>query len=223
MLYGDDPLKLNNYNYSPSLVAIIQSGNLYVYAMNNPVKYSDPDVEIVHIAVGAGIGAGVSFITNIVKQAANILSNKQNNFNSKELIIVTAGGAVSGALSVSGVGMVATILGSAAISASADIVDQAQKADWDYSAVKLDDVLVSAVAGAGGALIPVKAANTSHIASIGNKAFDRIVYATSKTDVDKALSYYVSQTKKDTQLLKNAFRISSIPSVGKDIYNIVKG
>ena len=30
MIYGDDPLKLNNYNYSPSLVAIIQSGNLYV-------------------------------------------------------------------------------------------------------------------------------------------------------------------------------------------------
>ena len=39
MLYGDDPLKLNNYNYSPSLVAIIQSGNLYVYAMSNPVMY----------------------------------------------------------------------------------------------------------------------------------------------------------------------------------------
>ena len=39
MLYGDDPLKLNNYNYSPSLVAIIQSGNLYVYAMNNPITY----------------------------------------------------------------------------------------------------------------------------------------------------------------------------------------
>ena len=39
MIYGDDPLKLNNYNYSPSLVAIIQSGNLYVYAMNNPITY----------------------------------------------------------------------------------------------------------------------------------------------------------------------------------------
>ena len=39
MIYGDDPLKLNNYNYSPSLVAIIQSGNLYVYAMSNPVMY----------------------------------------------------------------------------------------------------------------------------------------------------------------------------------------
>ena len=30
---GDDLLELNNYNYSPSLVAIIQSGNLYVYVM----------------------------------------------------------------------------------------------------------------------------------------------------------------------------------------------
>ena len=45
MLYGDDPLKLNNYTYAPSLAAIIQSGNLYVYAMSNPTRYTDPDGE----------------------------------------------------------------------------------------------------------------------------------------------------------------------------------
>ena len=50
MLYGDDPLKLNNYTYAPSLAAIIQSGNLYVYAMSNPTRYADPDGEGVILA-----------------------------------------------------------------------------------------------------------------------------------------------------------------------------
>ena len=51
MLYGDDPLKLNNYNYAPSLAAIIQSGNLYVYAMSNPTRYTDPSGESVIAAI----------------------------------------------------------------------------------------------------------------------------------------------------------------------------
>jgi len=48
MLYGDnpqDPLGLNIY--TPDVTAIIQSGNLYVYCMNNPVMYVDPDGKLV--------------------------------------------------------------------------------------------------------------------------------------------------------------------------------
>ena len=68
MLYGDDPLKLNNYNYAPSLAAIIQSGNLYVYAMSNPTRYADPDGEgviLAWFAANAGeilVGAAVDAV-----------------------------------------------------------------------------------------------------------------------------------------------------------------
>ncbi len=41
MIYGDDPLKLNGYTMVPNIHAIMQSGNLYVYCMNNPIMYVD--------------------------------------------------------------------------------------------------------------------------------------------------------------------------------------
>ena len=45
MIYGDDPLQLNKYTYAPDFHAIAQSGNLYGYGMNNPVRYVDPSEE----------------------------------------------------------------------------------------------------------------------------------------------------------------------------------
>ncbi|HCL04172.1 MAG TPA: hypothetical protein DHW61_17495, partial [Lachnoclostridium phytofermentans] len=54
MIYGDnpvknnqgqDPLGLNIYNFVPDINAIRQSGNLYVYCMNNPICFRDPSGE----------------------------------------------------------------------------------------------------------------------------------------------------------------------------------
>lgn len=42
MIYGDKPLQLHAYTYSPQITAIAQAGNLYFYALNNPVAYRDP-------------------------------------------------------------------------------------------------------------------------------------------------------------------------------------
>ena len=49
-IYGDNPRKinerqdalgLNTYAYAPEITAIMQSGNLYVYCVNNPILYTD--------------------------------------------------------------------------------------------------------------------------------------------------------------------------------------
>ena len=50
MIYGDNPQKINEredklglktYSYVPQITAVAQSGNLYVYCGNSPVKYYD--------------------------------------------------------------------------------------------------------------------------------------------------------------------------------------
>ena len=50
MIYGDNPQKINEredklglktYSYAPQISAVVQSGNLYVYAVGNPVMYAD--------------------------------------------------------------------------------------------------------------------------------------------------------------------------------------
>ena len=73
MTYGDnpvkwneresnDPLGLNTYTLVPNINAIMQSGNLYAYCLNNPLLYQDPGGEsiiLTCIIVGAIIGAVV--------------------------------------------------------------------------------------------------------------------------------------------------------------------
>ena len=65
MLYGDDPIKFGGI-YVPFIAAMIQSGNLYVYCMNNPLLYFDSDgtfslSNLFKVAIGvAAIAVGVA-------------------------------------------------------------------------------------------------------------------------------------------------------------------
>ena len=54
-IYGDNPQKTNEredrlgiqtYTYVPQIAAVLQSGNLYVYCMNDPVMYVDVSGEV---------------------------------------------------------------------------------------------------------------------------------------------------------------------------------
>jgi hypothetical protein len=42
-----DALGLNTYTYKPDILAIMQSGNLYVYCMSNPIIWHDPTGEFI--------------------------------------------------------------------------------------------------------------------------------------------------------------------------------
>ena len=77
-IYGDNPQKINeredklglkSYSYAPQITAIMQSGNLYVYCISNPVAYVDPVGTLaflasllVRMAVGAIINIATTFI-----------------------------------------------------------------------------------------------------------------------------------------------------------------
>ena len=62
MIYGDNPQKINEredklglktYSYAPQISAVVQSGNLYVYAVGNPVMYADEDGEMAKLVKAA--------------------------------------------------------------------------------------------------------------------------------------------------------------------------
>lgn len=67
MIYGDKPLRLHAYTYSPQITAIAQARNLYFYALNNPIAYQDAsgeDAGTLLLTMGTGSG-GLSFIESL--------------------------------------------------------------------------------------------------------------------------------------------------------------
>ena len=80
MIYGDNPQKINEredklglktYSYAPQISAVVQSGNLYVYAVGNPVMYADEDGEIEKLVKAAIHGAINGIIAAMTSDAEN--------------------------------------------------------------------------------------------------------------------------------------------------------
>ena len=81
-IYGDNPQKINeredklglkSYSYAPQITAVMQSGNLYVYGVSNPIYYADKDGNI-SILAKVAIGAGINLVTTLV--AAGVTGQK---------------------------------------------------------------------------------------------------------------------------------------------------
>ena len=117
MIYGDTPRRINErqdpqgrnlYTYVPSQAAIRQSGNLYVYGLNNPVMFVDPNGEIAFVAVTAMI-VGVAGAV-----AGGIVAAKTGN----NVWVGIGIGAAAGTLIGTGVGAAAGVALAGSITAS---------------------------------------------------------------------------------------------------------
>jgi hypothetical protein len=84
MIYGDslvkwnkrgtdekDPLGLNAYTYKPDINAIMQSGNLYVYCIGNPIRYADHSGE----DISDNFKAGMNFMKQVFAQFPDFTQN----------------------------------------------------------------------------------------------------------------------------------------------------
>ena len=149
MIYGDREYKPGEIRF-PDNNAIIQSGNLYAYCMNNPIIYSDEDGEvaiIVTILIGAGAGAIIGGGANAIGQLIN--GKKVSELDWKSIGIAAASGAVSGALAGSGIGLVGQIAANAALSGATSVVIQkTYNGSIDWKQVALD----SGIGGLAGAI-----------------------------------------------------------------------
>ncbi len=87
-------------DFYPGELAEPNSLNRHAYGNGNPVAFDDPDGEFINIVIGAAAGA----IGGVVAQgAADLISGKKPNW--KNYVSAAAGGAVTGALIGSGVGV----------------------------------------------------------------------------------------------------------------------
>ena len=98
MIYGDtvnqtDSLGLTNYAYRPNISAVMQSGNLYVYGINNPLTFTDYSGRAITLAVFATrflIGVAIQAATDIIEYAYSDDPNKEL-FSSTPMEYIWAG------------------------------------------------------------------------------------------------------------------------------------
>ena len=152
--------------------------NLFVYCRNNPISNGDDDGEWVHLVVGAVIGSAVGAISAALSGG-----------NTTEIVTAAITGAASGALAASGVGLIGSILGNAAISAAGNLANQSihdrgfKNIDWKDVAV---DGMIGAVSGAIGGR-GASYGNSKSAMSMGSQLVRRV---TRTKEIGKAIAYY---------------------------------
>ena len=224
MVYGDDPLKLNErkdnngnstYSYVPDISSILQSGNLYVYGLNNPILYVDENGEWIHLVVGAVVGAAVGAIASGITQYITTGEVKLST-----TLIAAGGGAVSGALAASGAGLVGQIIGNGVISGATNIVTQVNEGKnintidgWSVTASVGLGMIAGRIGGSG--------ANTNnYLGSLSNRLITRLGNAFQHKagesfvrEATNAFSYFVKSSQSTYINMVENIGNSYLPSI----------
>jgi len=103
-IYGDDPVKwnerpadpndplgLSTYTYKPDITAIMQSGNLYAFCMNNPIMYIDPSGHLSLSLVHNWVVADIHSKYAAVGMTSNKMIDYSFGFGFADLVNLTTG------------------------------------------------------------------------------------------------------------------------------------
>ena len=133
-----------------------QAFNRYSYCMNNPVMYSDPDGEWLHIVIGAVIG-GVS----------NLIGNWSNCDGFWQYAAAFGAGAASGAVSVALPGW-GSLIGGSITGATNSVIAQTGNNftstgafNWSQFGTSCFAGAAAGIAGFGGGMLGARAANVA--------------------------------------------------------------
>ena len=213
---------------SPDNVAVLTATpmaltdkNLYAYCDNNPVMRVDGNGEFWNILIGAGIGAVVGFVSSVVSQLSDedFALTTPEEFWAKVGVSVV-GGAISGGLAASGVGIIGQIAVNAFIGGGSsmlnvhieDVFSTKEIAEGAYLWAALNGTLMGVASGAIGG----HGSASKHVSN----SFWRMVSSGGRN-----LSYYFSQI--NTQAVRDGLKaISSIikaaiPSVTESVVHLL--
>ena len=159
--------------------------NLYAYCDGNPVMRKDNGGDcwniLVGAAIGAVVGAGLQF-------ADNFISGEKLT---KGLLTSAGTGALTGAISATGIGLVTSVACNAGVSALRNVADQVVK-NKGFNHFSSSSLLFDTV---GGALSGGKGMGKFVNIKTLNKNLTKKVFSGSLKKAKKGLKYYASQTK----------------------------
>lgn len=130
MIYGDnpvkwnerevdtnDPLGLNLYTYVPDISAIMQSGNLYVYGMNNPVIYVDQNGNFVITTAVLLIAGAAALVGTIGGLVGNHIANQKGATGWDKAGYIAGGALIGGTIgAVAGAVAAPIVIGATGVS-----------------------------------------------------------------------------------------------------------
>ena len=197
--------------------------HLYHYAGNNPVKYTDPDGKFIGVIIGAAVGTVVSGGCEVFNQIV-IQGKSLDNIDMRTVAIAAAGGAVSGAVAGTGIGLVGQIVINAGISTVQNVGNQAldisegNQEKFDVASLVVDTAMGAVSGWAGGAGSGSNKVIDNAVKQLTNKVSKEIKHnglsnigksLTSKTTTN-AVKYFQKNTGKAIKGILNKVSDSAI-------------
>jgi len=162
--------------------------NLFAYCDNNPVSRKDDGGQFWNFVIGGVVGAAVGGGSQIF---SNIISGKKW---SEGLGTAAMTGAASGVLAASGVGLVGSIAGNAAISMGGNAAKQVVKNRGFHNFDARDMLVDGVIGGVSGAVGGSGMGKSVKLLKL-NSQLTKKVFSGSTQAVTQGAKYYLSQTK----------------------------
>ncbi len=183
--------------------------------------YRDDSGEWIHIAIGALVGFAFGGVVSAVTQYF-----EEGKISWGTVLVSAGGGALSGALAATGVGLVGQAIGNAAISVVTDVGTMV--IEGEINTANIVDLMETAAIGALCGLAGGPGGSTRHLSSAANNLFSKtgkIIQSSVKRsnfdntakDIINAFKYYYKNAAKEEGRIVKSVLKSFLPLIGIEI------